>query len=117
MLARIALVALALSFSACDSTETYMIGGTYSGTINDADFAATLTIVLPDIETGDSFSFTGTRVQFDETVTLSGTGTYDYPSLTLTVGGDTANVTVSEDGNTLRFTFDDVDDTYTLTRQ
>ncbi len=118
-----ALFAVVLLLPACDSAEAFEIGGTYSGTIVATDtpgFDASVTVVIPETETGASFSFSITGAQEGATVTSMGRGTYDHPSISLVVEDgigqdDVATGTVSDDGDTI--TLDAGDGPFTLRRQ
>lgn len=115
LLRTLGLLALALLIlPACDSTEEFTIEGSYSGISNtDPGFEATLTVVLPEVESGETFPFTATIVQFSETNSVSGTGTYDHPAISLTVpddgptADDTIEGTVSDDGETITLVLED----------
>ena len=120
---------LALALTACDSTDAeFEIGGTYSGTTEDSrdedtgeGTFTTLTVDVPETESGESFRFEGRVVErggFDEVIDLvGGTGTYDHPALTLTVEGETATGTVSDDGDTILLQTEPGDDPAVLERQ
>lgn len=98
---------LCTGVAACDSAADFEIGGTYSGVTNSTLGSVALEITLDDTPTGERFAFTGVLVERDEDGAevardpLSGTGTYDHPAVTLTVGGDTVAGTASDDGSRL----------------
>ncbi|WP_412061624.1 hypothetical protein [Rubrivirga sp. IMCC45206] len=98
---------LAFGLTACDSTAEFVVGGTYFGQSNDqVGFVADLTLVIPTTESGDTFAFTGTLNQEGAAIeSISGTGRYDHPAITLTADGETIVGTVSADGSAL--TIDD----------
>ncbi len=102
-----------LVLPACDSSEEFVIDGTYSGVSNtDPGLEATLTLVIPTTASGETFSFTGTTVQ-GAPVTFSGTGTYDHPAISLLAfddgptADDAIEGTVSDDGATITLVPDD----------
>ena len=98
----IALAVALLIFPACDSTEQYSIGGTYSGISNEqAGLEADLSLTIPATASGSSFTFSGELTQSGQPTALSGTGTYDHPAIALDVSGDAVTGTVSDDGDLL----------------
>ena len=108
------LLLAAFAFPACDSAEELVIGGTYSGLSNtQAGLETTLTVVIPETESGETFTFSATTVQGSQTVAFSGTGTYDHPAISITArddgptADDTIAGTVSGDGLTITFVPDD----------
>ena len=115
----LSLLLLVVSLSACDSTEEFVIGGTYSGISNSQTAGAetTLSLTIPETASGSSFSFTAARTQFDETAEFSGTGTYDHPAVTITVAGETIEGTASDDGAALTLDDDTGLGSFTLTRE
>lgn len=102
----------ALAASGCDLLSVDSIGGAYSGTTEVNGIAAVLSFDIPDTEEG-AFSFTGTlRVTVNgQTISspFTGTGTLNYPSISMTIqiddDGDitteTLTGTVSGSGDTL----------------
>ena len=125
-LLRPALVVAVLALAACDSTDAeFEIGGTYSGVTEDLGTSRTTrTVEVPETESGESFRFEGRVVEggtgglVDEVILpVSGTGTYDHPALTLTVGGETSSGTVSDDGETITLETEPGSDPAVLRRQ
>ena len=115
------LALLVISLAACDSTEDYSIGGTYAGVTEDLGTTqTTLTVDIPETASGGTFSFTGSVVErgpSDEVISnVAGTGTYDHPTVVLTVAGEPATGTVSDDGETIRLETEP-GDFATLTRE
>lgn len=99
---------LAVSLAACDSASEFVIGGDYEGVTERTSTVETrLLLSLPTVESGGSFSFSGTVSEVDSdgdvlgTEEIRGNGTYDHPNLTLTVEGEVAEGTVSDDGDVL----------------
>ncbi len=124
-LACLALAALALA--ACDSadesaTDEVALGGTYSGVTEDRGASQiVLTVEIPEVPSGVAFRFTGSLVDrggFDEAIiaSLVGIGTYDHPTLVLTIEGEPMTGTVSDDGETIRLETEP-GDFATLTRE
>lgn len=112
---------LGLALTACDSTDDFEIGGTYSGTFEDSIGFNDAELTIPDTPNGDTFTFQyflsetdGDGTVFDE-YTVSGTGTYDHPEITLTIEDETTTGTVSDDGDTIRID-DGEGEIITLTR-
>ena len=127
-LLRPALVALlALGLAACDSNDAeFEIGGTYSGVTEDlrgtdSGTFTTLTIDVPETQSGGSFRFEGQVVEtggFDQVIdVVGGTGTYDHPEVTLTVRGETSRGTVSDDGEAITLVTEPGDAPAVLRRQ
>ena len=115
MLRLAALLALLVVATGCDSTETYPLGGDNVAVFFEGEGTTTSTISLPDVETGESFSFSVTvRTAVDDNIvenfSATGTGTYTYPDISLTIDGDTTAGTVNEAGTTITI----VDDGDTL---
>ena len=89
-----------LALTACDSSDDYEIGGTYTSDFDGFVF----TLTIPHTESGDTFPFTITGG--DDSTT--GTGHYDHPDIELTIDGDTIEGTVSEDGDTIQLQEDSI---------
>ena len=113
------LLAALVVLPACDSTGEFVVGGTYTGQIAGPGFEATLTLVIPETETGESFDVTVVREGFDEAG--SGRGTYDHPSIVITISDpgptpdDVVEGTVSEGGDVI--TLDAGEGPFVLRRQ
>ena len=91
--------ALLLSLAACDSSDSFVVGGTYSGVTEDLGTSqTTLTVEIPETESPGTFSFAATVAERGSSIRAAGTGTYDHPSIVLTVEGESAEGTVSDDG-------------------
>ncbi|WP_412069515.1 hypothetical protein [Rubrivirga sp. IMCC43871] len=105
------LALLVVALAACDSTEEFVVGGTYSGVTEDLGTTQTIaTLDIPETASGGSFRFSALIVErgpSDEVITgAEGTGTYDHPTISLTVEGEVATGTVSDDGETIRLEVD-----------
>lgn len=111
------LLAALVVFPACDSAEEFVIGGTYVGRV--ANGTAVLTLEVPETATGGPFEFSLTSGGSD--VEVTGTGTYDHPSISIVIPDpgptpdDVAEGTVSEDGGVI--TLDAGDGPFELRRQ
>lgn len=99
------LLALALvAAPGCDSSAAETIGGTYVGTTAVSGLGqVTFRLVLPTIETGSSFRYTGSfRLNNSGAEPFSGAGEYDHPDLEMTDDDDPSEVirgTVSAEGD------------------
>ncbi len=103
---------LGLVLSSCDSNSEHEIGGTYSGVTEQlGDRTTFLALVIPGTQDGETFRFTGTVTEQDYDAisreSTSGSGTYDHPTITLVVLGETLEGTVSDDGDDLRLEVED----------
>ena len=112
---RLPLLALLLAIAVgCDTADRPTIGGTYTGTAEEAGAGrAEATLTLPTTRSGEPFTFR-LDVEADDgsvllTETASGTGRYDHPDIEATVRESgllfTVRGTVRDDGDALDLTY------------
>ncbi|MGB3541997.1 hypothetical protein [Rubrivirga sp.] len=116
------LLAALVVLPACDSTEDHSVGGTYVASTVEGSAQIDYTLVLSPIENGGTASFSLTYdIAFDggpgEIEVVTGTATYDHPTLTLVAEseGETSpfSATVSDGGDSVTLAVERV----TLTRR
>lgn len=110
MLRRLGPLALALAallLPACDATADAVLGGTYTGVLEQTGaLTTTATFTIPETASGESFAFQvvvaeGAAGGPDE-ARFSGTGVYEHPAVLLRFDGDATGGIVADDGRSFR---------------
>ena len=123
------LTVLALTFTACDSSDSEpgpdpnVLSGTYVGadTFDGDDVTQTLTITIPSTASGAFTITSGTVTEvgpgYQNESSFTGTGTYTPPNITMETDFFLSlDGTVSDDGSQITVVNEDMI-SYTLTRQ